>query len=112
MSVPSYMIGAERRPWPSTIRQVQRVVALYYGVRLSEMLSRQRTPLLSWPRHVAIFFTDRIFRVGAVAIGKAFDRDHGTVPHAVRHVMDVRQTEPEVRADLQYLAELLNCKDV
>lgn len=78
---------------------IQLIVADHYSVSLVDLRGRNRTARVAWPRQVAMYLarkTGMTFR----EIGNRFDRDHGTVMHAVRQVKDLMDAYPSVRNEI------------
>jgi hypothetical protein len=70
------------------IEGIQRLVADYFGIPLETFLSRARPERIASPRQIAMY----LCRLGEVItleeIGRGFRRDHGTILHACRAVVD------------------------
>ncbi|NCF91805.1 MAG: chromosomal replication initiator protein DnaA [Verrucomicrobiaceae bacterium] len=70
-----------------TISQIQKRVAEFYDIRLSDILGRKRPAQIALARQVAMFFSRELTGSSYQEIGDAFGgRDHGTVIHACRSV--------------------------
>lgn len=70
--------------YPVTIRHIQQTVADAYGCPLHLMLSSRRHRRYARPRQLAMYLAHEMTTLSLPRIGKAFDRDHTTVLHAVR----------------------------
>ncbi len=70
-----------------SISQIQKRVAEFYDIRLSDILGRKRPAQIALARQVAMFFSRELTGSSYQEIGDAFGgRDHGTVIHACRSV--------------------------
>lgn len=69
-----------------TIVAIQALVAERHRVCLRDLLSRRRSRSLALPRHLAIWLARHITPCSLPEIGRAFDRDHTTVMHAIARV--------------------------
>jgi chromosomal replication initiator protein len=70
-----------------SISQIQKRVAEFYDIRLSDILGRKRPAQIALARQVAMFFARELTGSSYQEIGDAFGgRDHGTVIHACRSV--------------------------
>lgn len=70
-----------------TIEAVQAAVCEYYGVRLSDLLSKRRTKNVVLPRQVAMYLARGLTAASFPSIGERFgNRDHSTVIHAFKTV--------------------------
>jgi len=65
---------------------VVRYVCRYYGVEEAQLKGLQRSKNIAEPRHVAMFLIRQMTSLGLQDIGKYFQRDHGTVHHAINKV--------------------------
>ena len=91
-----------------TIDAIQRQVADYYNLRLSELLSARRARNIARPRQVAMYLSKRMTARSLPEIGRKFGgRDHTTVMHAVKKVDDLRRTDSSLDDDIHRLSRLL-----
>lgn len=71
----------------TTIAAVQRAVADTYGLTVSELIGRDRSPRVAYPRQVAMYVARRVTGKSLPLIGRRFDgRDHTTIIHGIRRV--------------------------
>jgi chromosomal replication initiator protein len=81
-----------------TIEAIQRAVANYYHLKVSEIKSRNNSKHISFPRQVAMYLCKRLTDKSLPAIGAQFGgKHHTTVIHALRkiEVMGSRDKEFE-----------------
>ena len=91
-----------------TIENIQKAVAEYYKVRLSDLLSPSRTRSLARPRQVAMSLSKELTRHSLPEIGEAFGgRDHTTVLHACKRVKGLRETDQAIQEDYSNLLRTL-----
>jgi len=64
------------------IGAIQKAVALYFHVRLIDLMSRRRTQHLALCRQVAMYLCRELTDDSFPVIGESFGRDHSTVIHA------------------------------
>ena len=69
-----------------TFETIQRAVAEYYDVRLSDMSSKRRMQSVALPRQVAMFLCRRMTSSSFPDIANAFGKTHATVLHACRTI--------------------------
>ena len=87
-----------------TIEQIQKAVADYYNLNLSDMSSRRRPASIAFPRQIAMYLARKLTKLSLVDIGDGFGkRDHGTVIHACKKVKSDIETDPEVRGAVEKL---------
>ncbi len=92
-----------------TIDNIQKTVAEYYRVKLSDMLSRRRTRAIARPRQMAMRLAKELTNHSLPEIGERFGgRDHTTVMHACNKIAELRQTDPSIVEDYKNLVRQLN----
>ena len=64
------------------IGSIQKAVAVYFHVRLIDLMSRRRTQHLALCRQVAMYLCRELTDDSFPVIGESFGRDHSTVIHA------------------------------
>lgn len=70
-----------------SIEKVQRIVADYYGLKLSDLRSKRRTKSITKPRQVAIYLIRKLTQHSLPEIGEYFGgRDHTTVLHSFQKI--------------------------
>ena len=90
------------------IDNIQKTVADYYKLRMSDLLSKKRNRSLARPRQVAMALSKELTNHSLPEIGDAFGgRDHTTVLHACRKVEELREMNPEIKDDYRNLRRIL-----
>jgi chromosomal replication initiator protein len=90
------------------IDNIQKTVADYYKLRMSDLLSKKRNRSLARPRQVAMALSKELTNHSLPDIGDAFGgRDHTTVLHACRKVEELREMNPEIKDDYRNLRRIL-----
>ena len=83
-----------------TIENIQRVVAEYYKLRVSDLLSKRRSRSVARPRQMAMSLAKELTRHSLPEIGDAFGgRDHTTVLHACRTIANLGEMDHGIRED-------------
>jgi chromosomal replication initiator protein len=91
-----------------TVEEIQRRVADYYNIRLSDMIGPKRLRNIARPRQVAMFLAKQMTARSLPEIGRRFGgRDHTTIMHGVRKIEELSATESQLADDLQLLKRLL-----
>ncbi|HTP40737.1 MAG TPA: chromosomal replication initiator protein DnaA [Steroidobacteraceae bacterium] len=91
-----------------TIENIQKTVADYYKVRMSELLSKRRSRSVARPRQVAMALAKELTSHSLPEIGDAFGgRDHTTVMHACKRIKELRDSEQRVNEDFSNLLRTL-----
>ena len=92
-----------------TIEQIQKVVAEYYKIRVSDILSSKRDRKITLPRHVAMALSKELTSHSLPSIGDAFGgRDHTTVIHACKKIRALRTNSSTISKDCQNIMHILN----
>ena len=83
---------------------IQQVVADYYRIEKSEMLSQRRNREIALPRQVAMFLTREMTNLSTTRIGEAFGgRDHTTVMHGCNKISKSSRDEQQLSKTLDEL---------
>ena len=91
-----------------TIENIQKEVADYYKLRVSDLLSRRRTRTIARPRQMAMALSKELTDHSLPEIGDAFGgRDHTTVLHACRKIDELCETDGRIREDRAKLVRTL-----
>ncbi|MBX9977831.1 MAG: chromosomal replication initiator protein DnaA, partial [Alphaproteobacteria bacterium] len=89
-----------------TIDDIQKRVAEYYNIKLTEMHSAKRSQNIARPRQIAMYLAKTLTPRSLPEIGRRFGgRDHTTVIHAVRKVEELMEKDPELASDLGILRQ-------
>nr|WP_188762705.1 chromosomal replication initiator protein DnaA [Polymorphobacter glacialis] len=92
-----------------TIDEIQRKVAEYYHLKMTDLLSARRAREVARPRQVAMYLAKRLTPRSLPEIGRRFGgRDHTTVMHAVKRIEELRVADREIDADVAHLTRLLD----
>jgi chromosomal replication initiator protein len=91
-----------------TINNIQKTVAEYYKIRVSELYSKRRSRQIARPRQVAMALAKELTNHSLPEIGDAFGgRDHTTVLHACRKVAALASSDIRVKEDYDNLLKIL-----
>lgn len=91
-----------------SIDNIQRVICDYYKVKLSDLLSKRRSRSIARPRQMAMALSKSLTNHSLPEIGDAFGgRDHTTVLHACRKIVELTEENSEIREDHKQLLRLL-----
>ncbi|HRE12786.1 MAG TPA: chromosomal replication initiator protein DnaA [Usitatibacteraceae bacterium] len=91
-----------------SIENIQKTVADYYKIKVSEMYSKKRFRSVARPRQVAMALAKELTQQSLPEIGESFGgRDHTTVLHACRKVAELRETDQEFARDYAQLQQIL-----
>lgn len=92
-----------------TVHNIQKTVAEYYKIRVSDLHSKDRSRVVTRPRQIAMALAKELTTHSLPEIGDAFGgRDHTTVLHACRKVSELSQSDVRVKEDFTNLMRLLS----
>ena len=92
-----------------TAEVIQRKVAEHYRIQMSDMTSKRRMQNIAFPRQVAMYLSTQLTGMSLVSIGQVFGgRDHGTVIHARKTVVNQMEVDANVRRTVEYLRAQLS----
>jgi chromosomal replication initiator protein len=92
-----------------TINNIQKTVAEYYKIRVSDLYSKRRSRQVARPRQVAMALAKELTSHSLPEIGDAFGgRDHTTVLHACRKVNSLVSTDVRTKEDYDNLMKILS----
>jgi chromosomal replication initiator protein len=99
------LVFQERRV---TVQNIQKTVAEYFKMRVSDLHSKRRNRQITRPRQIAMALSKELTSMSLPEIGDAFGgRDHTTVLHAQRKVKELIGSDARVREDYQNLQRIL-----
>ena len=85
-----------------SIENIQKTVADYYKIRISDMHSKKRSRAIARPRQVAMALAKELTQLSLPEIGSNFGgRDHTTVLHACRQIAKLRDTHSRAQSRRQ-----------
>ena len=91
-----------------SIENIQKTVAEYYNIKLSDLLSKRRSRSITRPRQLAMALTKELTRHSLPEIGEAFNgRDHTTVLHACKKIAELRKESSSHEEDYRNLTRAL-----
>ena len=92
-----------------SMEKIQRSVAEYYNIKISDILSKRRNRTIARPRQMAMAITKDLTSHSLPEIGDAFGgRDHTTVLHACRKIAELKESSVEIAEDYKNLTRLLS----
>jgi chromosomal replication initiator protein len=92
-----------------TIDNIQKTVAEYYKIKVADLLSKRRSRSVARPRQLAMALAKELTNHSLPEIGDAFGgRDHTTVLHACRKIMQLREESHDIKEDYSNLVRTLS----
>ena len=92
-----------------SLSNIQRTVAEYYKMKISDILSKRRNRNIARPRQMAMYLAKQLTNHSLPEIGEAFGgRDHTTVLHACRRIKNlIEEGAADLEEDHRNLSRLL-----
>ncbi len=91
-----------------SIDNIQRVVAEYYKIKVSDLHSKRRSRSVARPRQVAMYLAKDLTNHSLPEIGEVFGgRDHTTVLHACRKIKELLESNADIAEDVKNLLRTL-----
>jgi chromosomal replication initiator protein len=91
-----------------TIENIQKTVADYYKIKVTEMHSKKRSRNFSRPRQIAMSLARELTNHSFPEIGEAFgNRHHTTVMHACEEVEQLRLNDQNIARDIGFLTQVI-----
>jgi chromosomal replication initiator protein len=91
-----------------SVEGIQKTVAEYFKIKMSDMHSKKRSRNIARPRQVAMALAKDLTQMSLPEIGEAFgNRDHTTVLHACRTIAALRSRDTSLNRDYLVLEQVL-----
>ena len=92
-----------------SIDNIQKTVATYYKIKVSDLLSKRRSRSITRPRQMAMTLAKKLTNHSLPEIGDAFGgRDHTTVLHACRKIDELKSESVDIEEDYSNLLRTLS----
>jgi len=93
-----------------TVDEIMRTVATFYGVKIDDILSKERTQTLVTPRQVAMFLSCKLTTKSLPEIGISFKKTHATVYHGAQTIQKRLDVELELKKTVEEIISRLGRK--
>jgi chromosomal replication initiator protein len=85
-----------------SVEIIQREVADYYQLSLSDLKGKKRTKSIVFPRQLAMYITRKLTECSTIEIGQSFGgRDHATVIHSCDKIEGMIRADPKIDSKIQ-----------
>lgn len=106
LPIPYHMQIDAPPPRQPCVSDIQRAVAVHYGVTRAEILSIRHPKKIVMPRQVAVFICRQLTGHSYPDLGRRFgNRHHATLIYAYQKIDELIQTSPSVAADVKSITE-------
>ena len=91
-----------------TLENIQKTVAEYFKIRVSDLLSSKRSRTIARPRQIAMSLAKELTNHSLPEIGNAFGgKDHTTVLYATRKIAELKESDTRIAEDYGNLLRTL-----
>jgi len=91
-----------------SVENIQKTIADYYNMRVSDLKSKKRNRQIARPRQIAMALSKELTNLSLPDIGDAFGgRDHTTVLHACRKINTLIKEDALIKDDYNSLLKIL-----
>ena len=91
-----------------SVENIQKTVAEFYKIKISDILSKKRSRNFSRPRQIAMTLTRELTNLSFPDIGAAYGgRHHTTIMHACEEIEALRLKDQNIGQDLGFLTQVL-----
>lgn len=91
-----------------SVENIQKTVAEFYNIKIADMYSKKRPANIARPRQIAMYLAKELTQKSLPEIGELFGgRDHTTVLHAVRKIIEERSKNSQLNHELHVLEQTL-----
>lgn len=92
-----------------TIENIQRIVAEYFNIKVTDLKSKSRSRSVARPRQIAMALAKELTSHSLPEIGREFGgRDHTTVIHACKTIADLCDNDSSIQEDYTNLTRKLS----
>ena len=91
-----------------SVEFIQKTVADFFKIKVADMYSKRRHAHIVLPRQIAMYLAKELTQKSLPEIGEAFGgRDHTTVLHAMRKIIEQRQHDADLNHQIHVLEQTL-----
>lgn len=92
------------------VKEIQSIVAQFYGLKRDYFLGSSRKALVVRPRQVAMYLARKYSpKTSYPRLGELFGgKDHTTIMHGCRRIERLVTSDYEIRADVEWLTETID----
>ena len=108
-AIHDYVADSDSNKKTLTLSFIVDVVAEHYELTSQELLSKNRTARIAYPRHIAIYLCKKYLDMSLNEIGKSFGgRDHTTVINSITRIEKDIKTDPLLEDNINMIVKKLN----
>ncbi len=93
-----------------SVEMIRDFIASQYKVTINDLQSKSRKRVIAFPRQVCMYLARKHTELPLADIGRALNRDHSTVVHAVRTITNKIARDGSTRGQIELLSDKLEKK--
>ncbi|MGL4563455.1 MAG: chromosomal replication initiator protein DnaA [Brevinema sp.] len=98
-------------PTDLSINEIQKAVAHYFGIKLSDIKSDSKLNAFARPRHIAMFIASKHTNFTSTEIGSVFGKAHSTVIRSYRKIEEKLPTDSNLKKQVdKIILELVDSR--
>ena len=102
-------ITREREERRISIQEIQKAVAKYFNIKVTDLKSKKRHKMIAVPRHIAMYIAREKGEYSYPEIGSAFGgKDHSTAIHAVKKIDKAIGVDTEIKNNIKKILQEIN----
>jgi len=87
-----------------TVEKIQKLICHKYKLKLTQLKSKNNSPVVAFPRQVAMYLSKEMTPSSLPEIGKKFGgKHHTTVLHSIRKIEKMREENPDFDKEINSL---------
>jgi len=91
-----------------SIEKIQKIVAGYYNIKVSDLKSPKRIKTLVLPRQIAMYLSRQLTGYSYPEIGEKFGgKDHSTIIHAIKKIDKLQESDFDIKTAIMKLEKIL-----
>ena len=80
-------------------------VLAHFEITYDQLILKSQKAEIVYRRQVLIYLLYKHTMMSCIKIGKLTGKDRTTIPHCVKHLKDLIETDPEIREEIENLQE-------
>jgi chromosomal replication initiator protein len=91
-----------------TVEKIQKIICYEYKIKLSKLKSKNNSPIVAFPRQIAMYLSKELTHTSLPEIGKKFGgKHHTTVLHSIRKIERLKETDKDFNKKINRIIEYI-----
>jgi len=91
-----------------TVEKIQKIVSYEYKITLSKLKSKNNSPIVAFPRQIAMYLSKELTQTSLPEIGKKFGgKHHTTVLHSIRKIERLKEKDSDFNKKINRIVEYI-----